>query len=190
MPSFDGMLTMAYTALVGVEAGARHILVISDGDPSFTNPGGLMSKMRAAKISISTVLVFPTTARAASEWDNMKAPRARFRRGGSAASSTRGISQPPVDLHQRVDGREAFAAVGGPAFSPTMTNVLSETGAARHQRPPPITGYIVGADREGLSVVSARGKENDLILAHWQFGLARASHSPDRRRLRQGGWPS
>ncbi|HVZ37341.1 MAG TPA: glutamine amidotransferase, partial [Polyangiaceae bacterium] len=38
----------------------------------------------------------------------------------------------------------------------------------------PISGYIVTGEREGLSVVTLRGKENDPILAHWQYGLGKA----------------
>lgn len=39
---------------------------------------------------------------------------------------------------------------------------------------PPITGYVVAADREGLATVTLRGKENDPIAAHWQYGLGRS----------------
>jgi hypothetical protein len=38
---------------------------------------------------------------------------------------------------------------------------------------PAITGYVVAADREGLSQVVLRGPESDPILAQWQHGLGR-----------------
>lgn len=189
-PSFDGMLTMAYTALVGVEAGARHILVISDGDPSFTNPGGLMSKMRAAKISISTVLVFPHNRQGGFEWDNMK--RLARDSGGrfySVIDQGNLASLPSIFIKESTVVKRSLRWEG-PAFSPTMTNVLSEPLRGINGLPP-ITGYIVGADREGLSVVSARGKENDPILAHWQFGLGKSvAFTSDAGAAYAKGWPS
>ncbi|CAN0591419.1 unnamed protein product, partial [Laminaria digitata] len=34
-------------------------------------------------------------------------------------------------------------------------------------------GYVVAAEREGLSLVTLRGKEEDPIAAQWQYGLGR-----------------
>jgi hypothetical protein len=39
---------------------------------------------------------------------------------------------------------------------------------------PPISGYVIAADREGLSQVILRGKEEDPILATWQYGLGKS----------------
>ncbi|MBX9736386.1 MAG: VWA domain-containing protein [Phycisphaerales bacterium] len=59
-PSFDTMLTDAYNGLKTASAGQKHIIIISDGDPQ-QNDQQLISNIIAAKISISTVAVFPHT---------------------------------------------------------------------------------------------------------------------------------
>src|SRR5690606_29182502 len=37
----------------------------------------------------------------------------------------------------------------------------------------PLSGYVVTAEREGLTQVTLRGKEGDPIAAQWQYGLGR-----------------
>src|SRR5262249_53584728 len=39
---------------------------------------------------------------------------------------------------------------------------------------PPIHGYVVAGEREGLAPVTLRGMENDPVGAQWQYGLGRA----------------
>ncbi|HUT24464.1 MAG TPA: VWA domain-containing protein, partial [Sumerlaeia bacterium] len=62
MPSFDTTLQMAYDALVKSSASVKHIIVISDGDPQTPNQN-LVRKIRAAKITISTVCINPHSPR-------------------------------------------------------------------------------------------------------------------------------
>ena len=60
----------------------------------------------------------------------------------------------------------------GDPFAPIVTPIASETmrGIATV---PVVSGYVVAADREGLAMVTVRGKENDPIMAMWQYGLGR-----------------
>ncbi len=177
MPSFDNLLKMAYDDLSKVAAGAKHIIIISDGDPQIVNRG-LLDDCAAAKISISTVLVYPhnrTPGVQGGDWETMRL----------IAKKTKGRFYPIIDEGDfaRLPGifiKEAQVVKRsliweGDPFAPTVVNAVSEpmrglTSAGF----PPISGYIVAAEREGLSIVTLRGKENDPILAHWQYGLGKS----------------
>jgi Ca-activated chloride channel homolog len=56
MPYFGGTMTMAFNALKASDAAQKHVIVISDGDPSPPTPQ-LLANYKAEGITISTVLV-------------------------------------------------------------------------------------------------------------------------------------
>lgn len=173
MPSFDNLLNMAFTSLMQANAGAKHVIIISDGDPQVTNQA-LLQQYKANRISISCVLVYPH-GRDQGYFGPMK----------KIAESTGGKFYAIIDEGEfaRLPGifiKEAQVVKRaliweGQAFSPTIVNAVSEPMRGLTSGGiPPISGYIVAAEREGLSIVTMRGKENDPILAHWQYGLGKS----------------
>ncbi|MBX3386717.1 MAG: VWA domain-containing protein [Phycisphaeraceae bacterium] len=188
-PSFDGMLQMAYDALSAVDAGAKHIIIISDGDPSFTRTN-LLGLMRQNRISVSTVLVYPhTRTTGGPEWQLMSR-MARETGGRFYPIIDEGdfAQLPSIFIKEATVVKRSLRYEGAP-FAPTMANVISEPLRGIGSLPP-ISGYIVGADRDGLSVVSARGRENDPILAHWQHGLGKSvAFMSDAGAAYARGWP-
>src|SRR6266851_4856034 len=58
MPTFDPIMRMALNGLQHTDAQVKHVIVLSDGDPSPPAPE-VMKAIRAAKITVSTVAVFP-----------------------------------------------------------------------------------------------------------------------------------
>jgi uncharacterized membrane protein len=58
MPTFVRTMTMALAALKASDASARHMIIISDGDPQPPSPQ-LLEQFVANRISVSTVAVFP-----------------------------------------------------------------------------------------------------------------------------------
>jgi uncharacterized membrane protein len=58
MPSFQSIMQMGLTGLKASDAAAKHMIIISDGDPSPPTPS-LVSDFLAAKISVSTVVINP-----------------------------------------------------------------------------------------------------------------------------------
>ena len=56
MPYFQGTMQMAFNALQASDAAQKHVIIISDGDPSPPTPK-LLDDYKKAKITISTVLV-------------------------------------------------------------------------------------------------------------------------------------
>ncbi len=174
MPSFDNLISMAIKDLQKAQAGMRHIIIISDGDPQLLDRS-LLSTCRASKISISTVLVWPhQRGMSTPDWQKMN----------DIAVQTGGKFYPIIDEGEFAKLPEIFIKEAqvvkrsliweGDSFQPTVVSTMSEPMRGLGNTVPPISGYIVGADREGLSIVTLRGKENDPILAHWQYGLGKA----------------
>jgi len=58
MPSFDSIMQMGFTGLKASDAAAKHMIIISDGDPSPPTPN-LVQQFRDEKISVSTVVINP-----------------------------------------------------------------------------------------------------------------------------------
>ncbi len=58
MPAFQNILSMAHMGLKASDAAMKHIVVISDGDPSPPQPA-LLAALVAEKITISTVAINP-----------------------------------------------------------------------------------------------------------------------------------
>ena len=58
MPDFSATMSAALAGLRQSDAAAKHVIIISDGDPSPPTPAQVQDFV-AARISISTVAVFP-----------------------------------------------------------------------------------------------------------------------------------
>jgi uncharacterized membrane protein len=188
--SFDGMFQMAYDALVKADAGMKHVIVISDGDPQLANTG-ILAQFRAARISVTGVLVYPhNRAAGGPDWEQMR----------RIARETGGRFYPVIDQGQFATLPSIFIKEAqvvkrtliweGTPFVPTVANAVSEPMRGLTEVPA-IGGYVVAADREGLSVVTLRGKENDPILAHWQHGLGKVvTFTSDVSARWARAWPS
>lgn len=167
MPDFSPSLELALEGLTKAEAGQRHVIMISDGDPSPPS-SALLDRYVKANVSISTVGVFP--------------------HGGGDTSRMQWISRYTKGRHYHIDTQRALASLPqifikeaqtvrrsliweGQPFQPTMTGFSESMRGITSV--PPISGYVVAAEREGLSVVSLKGKEGDPILAQWQYGLGK-----------------
>lgn len=190
-PSFDTMLQLAYTGLVAADAGAKHMIVLSDGDPSFTNTG-LLAQCRAAKISISTVMVYPHE-RSATGPSGQTMRRIAEGTGGkyhAVVDQGQFAELPSIFIKEAQIVKRSLIWEGAP-FAPTVVNAIAEPMRGLGGSVPPIQGYVVAADREGLSVVTVRGKENDPILAHWQHGLGKVvAFTSDAGQRWARSWPT
>lgn len=168
MPDFSPSLELALAGLSKAEAGQRHVIMISDGDPSPPS-STLLDKFLDKRITISTVGVFP--------------------HGGGDTSRMEWISKYTGGRHYHIDTQKALATLPqifikeaqtvrrsliweGPAFQPAVVG-LTEAMRGIGGSVPPLTGYVVTAEREGLSLVTLKGKEGDPILAQWQYGLGK-----------------
>jgi len=174
MPDFNTTMSLALRDLSAANAGQKHVIIISDGDPSGPGPA-LIQRFVEAGISISTVSVFPHGG-SVTGGDVRKMQAIAQTTGGQAyyigpGSALQMSDLPQIFIREAKTIQRALIWEGDP-FTPEPQGVGAVTmrgvGAV-----PPISGYIVTADREGLSQVTLRGQEEDPVLAQWQHGLGR-----------------
>lgn len=166
MPSFDPSLQLALSGLQNAAAGQKHCIVISDGDPSLSR--SLLRQFKQSGITISAVGVNPHSPNDTNTLRTM----ARVTGGTYYAVANNALATlPQIFIKEAQTIRRALIWEGEP-FSPARTGVPTETmrgiGGV-----PPINGYVVAAEREGLSLVTLRGQEEDPIAAQWQYGLGK-----------------
>lgn len=192
MPSFDNITTMAVRELKKADAGMKHIIIISDGDPQIPNQG-ILAEARAAKISISTVLVYPHDRSANGPWVSAMRSISQATGGRTYVIVDQGefAKLPEIFIKEAQVVKRSLIWEGTP-FNPTVVNAVSEPMRGLTAGGfPSIGGYIVAADREGLSMVTLRGKENDPLLAHWQYGLGKSvTFTSDISARWARSWPS
>jgi uncharacterized membrane protein len=174
MPDLAPSFELSLAALKKADAGQKHMIVISDGDPSMPS-ASLLREFRDNRISVSTVAI-------------------GYHGGADLARME--------EIAKRTGGRYYDVPVNQVAKLPdiftkeamTVKRALiweSATGAQVHLVPgasealrgipsvPTVNGYIVTAPREGLALITARvniTKDNeagDPLLAQWQYGLGR-----------------
>lgn len=169
MQDFAPSFNVALQGLLKVNAGQKHVIMISDGDPTLPS-NALLQKFVDAKISVSTVGVFPHSAA-----DTARMSTIAKTTGGEhyEVNTQAGLAALPQIFIKEAQTVRRSLIWEGQAFSPRIVDAAAETMRGVTSVPP-ISGYVVTADREGLSVVTMRGQENDPIAAQWQFGLGRA----------------
>ncbi|MFG0245094.1 MAG: VWA domain-containing protein [Phycisphaerales bacterium JB052] len=182
MPSFDPSLQLALSGLQNAAAGQKHCIIISDGDPSMSR--SLLRQFRQSGITISAVGVNPHSPNDTNTLRTM----ARVTGGTYYAVSNNALATlPQIFIKEAQTIRRALIWEGEP-FSPARTGVPAETMRGINAVPP-ISGYVVAAEREGLSLVTLRGKEEDPIAAQWQYGLGRVvTFTSDASTRWAGNW--
>jgi len=166
MPSFDPSLQLALAGLKNAAAGQKHCIVISDGDPSMSR--SLLRQFKQAGITISSVGVNPHSAGDTNTLRTM----ARMTGGTYYQVNNNALATLPQIFIKEAQTIRRALIWEGEAFSPARTGVPTETMRGINGVPP-ISGYVVAAEREGLSLVTLRGKEEDPIAAQWQYGLGK-----------------
>lgn len=188
MPDFTPSVQLAFDGLSQADAGQRHVIMISDGDPAVPSTA-LLDKFVERKITISTVGVYPHSGSDTSRMQYIS----RYTGGRHYHINTaKGLaSVPQIFIKEAQTVRRSLIWEGQP-FAP---QVLMGGEALRGMTAvPPITGYVVTAEREGLSLMTLKGKEGDPILAQWQYGLGKVvaytSDATSRWNAAWIGWPS
>lgn len=173
MPDFDPAIRMALAGFKRVNASVKHMIVISDGDPSPPSPA-LLQQCRAASISVSTVAVGAhgpaestrlrdIAAFTGGKYYEVRDPRALPR---IYQRETRRVARPLLkdlpDLPPRIVGRnEILEGINEPL--------------------PPIRGFVMTTVKDNpLVEVLMRSpepadEENSTVLASWTYGLGRAA---------------
>ncbi len=200
MPSFDESLNLAINGnatqkgLKDSNARHKHVIIISDGDPSAPNPA-LIDQCKQLKISISTVTVFPHQGGPANPnvapdpagvADNPNLPAAmrdmaRQTGGRAYGPIENNPSQlPQIFIKEATIVRRSLIHEVDTGIPLTLLDASDEfvKGLGTVE---PLFGMVLTSRKNDpkvmMPIAAQTGKEGilDPVLAHWQAGLGRAA---------------
>jgi uncharacterized membrane protein len=183
MPSFDDALNVALNGKAGehclIKSNARHkhVIIISDGDPQKPQVA-LMNQYKTARISISTVSVYPHAG---------QNPPAMQEIPGEAGGPPFGKVYGPINsnnnqlpqifIKEATIVRRSLIQENKDGMAVKLVDASDSivAGMDASHPPPPVTGMILTSAKQDPRIVMslASGKLNDPILAHWQAGLGK-----------------
>lgn len=165
MPSFKDAMEAAFEALKKCDAGQRHMIIISDGDPA-PPTAEFLATLKAAKISVSGVAVFPH-----SPADVQSLHRVAQATGGRFYNVTDPTQLPQIFVKETQVVRRPL--IWEKTFRPRVTDPLHELAKGLEAAPPALNGYVLTAEKKELVENILMSPENDPVLAARQYGLGR-----------------
>lgn len=164
MPDFDTTLQMAYDGMTSINAALKHIVIISDGDPSPPNPV-LAQRIYDAGISISTIVIAPHHPQNA---QMMQSIAQRF--GGRFYYPTSPNQLPQIFIREATVIRRSM--IDEEPFVPILERPTTAlTGFTPGPMPHGLYGHVVTEAEPGADVPIVVPESNDPLLAHWRYGL-------------------
>lgn len=174
MPDFDSSLSMAIRALKANQASLKHMIVISDGDPTAAS-SGILTQYSNAKIKITTVAV---GAHGQAHFDEMK--RIARRTGGNYHEVTNAAALPSIFMREarRVARPLVYEPEGG--VSPIVQQPHEVLSGIRGDLPR-LRGFVLTERKDSplvevpLIASKPEAKETASLLATWTYGLGRTA---------------
>jgi len=174
MPDFDPGMVMAYKALLKLpDAAVKHLIVISDGDPS-PPTNGVINALQQNQITVSTVAV-GTHGLA----DSQVMARIASQTGGKYYQVNNPQALPRIFQHEARRVTQSLVYRNELGFSPRIRYPHEIIGGINDPFPP-ITGYVLTTVKDNplveVSLVSPEPatEKNATILASWTYGLGKA----------------
>lgn len=163
MPSFESIMQMGWTGLQASDAAAKHMIIISDGDPS-PPTSGLVSQFIASKISVSTVVINPHGGADIPEMQALAGVT-----GGRHYRVMDPNELPSIFIKEAKTLKRSM--VQNTTFVPTIgtySPILKGIGAM-----PPLHAYILTTPKaRSISVLNGPAKDEiNPVLSTWRFGL-------------------
>ncbi len=165
MPDFAAPMQAAYDKLKAAQAAQKHVIIISDGDPSPPSPA-LLGQMREEGITCTGVAVFPHSPADVRSLQQIAAAT-----GGRFYDVKDPNSLPQIFIKEAQVVRRAM--IVEETFPPTVTYSLSEIVRGLAGALPALDGYVLTGPRGGLSQLVLARDNGDPVLATGQFGLGR-----------------
>lgn len=174
MPDFDPALKMALNSLIATPASTKHMIVISDGDPSPTTQG-VLSGYAAAQIKVSTVAVG-----AHGPAGHQELQRIANATGGNYYVVTNPNALPKIFIREarRIARPLIFEPEGGVVPSIQFRH---EVLRGMPDQLPVVRGFVMTQRKESplvevpiLSPLPTE-TENATLLAMWTYGLGRTA---------------
>ena len=165
MPSFDTTLMMAHRALLDAPCNTKHIVILSDGDPSPPNPA-LARSIQNAGISISTVCIKPHTPSSLVTMKNLA------NLGGGQAYYVQNADELP-----RIFTKEAATIKRGliveERFNPNAgIKRMHEALLGFPRGFPDLLGYVITTPKPAADLCMIT-HQDDPLLATWRFGMGK-----------------
>ena len=167
MPSLQDHLLQAYSKLKDCDAAVKHVIVISDGDP--TPPTDeLLGQCKDAGITVTCVAIAPHDRSYIASLD-----RIRQATGGRLYNVTDPAALPQIFIKEAQVVRRAL--ILEESFTPAITYSLSEIVRGLSGGLPQLDGYVLTGPKGGLNQVVLASHEADPVLATCQSGLGRCA---------------
>ncbi len=164
MPSFDPSMQLAEKALRQSTAAAKHMIIISDGDPSPPSIK-LAIRMREQHITISTVCVEPHTPGGPATMRELSAENGGNHYDVKASQLSR---LPQIFIKEAVTVRRS--AWRDESFRPVLLGVHAILRGFSDDELPPLRGYVVTTLKEKAEALMG-APHDDPLLAWWRHGL-------------------
>lgn len=161
---YPGM-TQGHTALQGVKARAKHMIVLTDGQTQGQGYEALATQMRSEKITVSTVGV--------GQGADVRLLQAIAAAGGGKFYMTTDPSNIP-----KIFTQDAMVHLGRlireEAFKPAQVERHPMLSGWQVEAAPELLGYVKTI-RKSATQVPLVTPTGDPLLAHWRFGLGKVS---------------
>ncbi len=167
MPDFAAPMQAAYNKLKACKTGQKHIIIISDGDPSPPSRQ-LLNNMRKAGITCTGVAVFPH-----SQSDVQSLQRIAKITGGRFYNVKNPNTLPQIFIKEAQVVRRAL--IVEETFAPKITFSISEVLKGVGSPLPSLDGYVLTGPKGGLTQLVLTGPGGDPLLATGQAGLGRCA---------------
>jgi uncharacterized membrane protein len=167
MPDFDSSMRMAINGLIKTPASLKHMIILSDGDPSPPAPG-LLKTCRDKKITITTICIKPHGGPRGTEVSLMK--RIANSTGGKFyyLRGPKGLPKIFVKETKRV----ARPLIRNVQFVPRVAT--SSPIIKGFESFPKLNGHVLATAKKRASVVlNTPEKESQPILVHWRWGVGK-----------------
>jgi Ca-activated chloride channel homolog len=170
MPAFEPIMKAGFDGLSKSDAAAKHMIIISDGDPAPPSPQ-LLKSFHDREITVSTVSIFP---HGGMEVDTLRAIANVT--GGRYYNTNDPDQLPSIFIKEAKSLKRAMVQIK--TFTPEVgfpSPILKGIGAL-----PPLHGYVLTSPKERLTelILQAHTTEDDQldpVLARWKFGLGTAA---------------
>lgn len=167
--NFHPLMQVAYDGLMSVNAGQRHAILISDGDPSPPS-AALLRAYADAKITVTTIMVIGH----GSALDRSRLQLIANQTGGRFYHVLNPTQLPQIFIKESQLVSRSLIQEGD--YQPQVVSRLPGP-VEGYSAVPGIQGYVLTAMREGLTqtpIIHATTEGNDPIYAHWNYGLGRS----------------
>jgi Mg-chelatase subunit ChlD len=168
MISFAPAFGLAREALLATDAVSRHMIVISDGDPSEPKASDIRA-LSSAKITVSMVAINPHPNQPR---DIALMKRIAKQTGGKFYLVDDPRSLPAVFIREA--RRVQRGTIIRESFRPNLAAATPFTEPLVGRTLPLLYGRVAVSQNEGATIdMTAPDEFEDPVLAHWQYGLGR-----------------